>query len=391
MSWITRKSSALLALFGLTFLNLSAISYPSFALTPAQTLDACVAAINDPLYTRSTIPGLTGFANAAAIETAIGNGTLVVYIASGPGQITGSASANGNGRDFFCGDSSNNSVPSMDSDSTTRDYFWGGGGNDSVSGTMWASTFWGGPGDDTVNTLEESSLFYGGPGNDSATYIRGGSTFEQGVDPDITAPTFPSAETFSVAENSTSVGSITTSESATISIDGGEDRLKFSLTRQSTTVASLAFLTAPDFEIPSDVGLNNTYVIVVKGVDSSSNAGYETVTVTVTDLVDTTSYGAFTIAGNAKTANYRENISLTATVNVASKITFYSNGKRIAGCISKLATGSGSTFTYICTWRPTQIGYAALSSRAVPLGGGITSANSTILSVFVTKRTSTRQ
>jgi hypothetical protein len=56
---------------------------------------------------------------------------------------------------------------------------------------MWASNFWGGPGDDTVGTLDEGSLFYGGPGNDSVTSIRGGSTFDQGVDPDVTAPTFP--------------------------------------------------------------------------------------------------------------------------------------------------------------------------------------------------------
>lgn len=390
MSWIARKSPALLALSGLIFLNLSTSAYPSFALTPAQTLDACIAAINDPLYTRSTIPGLTGFANAAAIETAIGNGTLVVYIASGPGEITGSASSNGNGRDFFCGDSNNNSVPSLDSESTTRDYFWGGAGNDSVVGSMWASNFWGGPGDDTVGTLDEGSLFYGGPGNDSVTSIRGGSTFDQGVDPDITAPTFPSAETFNIAENSTSVGSITTSESATISIDGGEDRLKFSLTRQSTTVASLAFIAAPDFETPSDVGANNTYVLVFKGVDSSNNSGYETVTVTVTDVVDTTSFSAFSIAGNARSASYREAVSLTATVTVASKITFYSNGKRIAGCISKLATGSGSTYTSICSWKPTQNGYATLTSQAVPVSAGISGASSSKLSVFVGKRSSTR-
>ena len=360
------------------------------ALTPAQTLDACIAAINDPLYTRSTIPGMTGFANAAAIETAIGNGTLVVYVANGAGEITGSASSNGNGRDFFCGDSNNNSVPSLDSEASTRDYFWGGGGNDSVVGTMWASTFWGGPGDDTAGTLAEGSIFYGGPGNDSAGSIQGGSTFEQGVDPDITAPTFPSAESFNVAENSTAVGSITASESATITIDGGADKLKFSLTQQTSTSATLAFLAAPDFETPSDVDVNNTYLLVFKAVDTSNNAGYETVTVTVTNVVDTTSFSTFSIAGNAKSTTYRETISLTATVSVASKITFYSNGKRIAGCISKLATGSGSTFTSICTWRPMQIGYAELTSRAVPISAGLSGANSTSLSVFVGKRTSTR-
>ena len=47
------------------------------------------------------------------------------------------------------------------------------------------------------------------------------------------------------------------------------------------------------FEVPTDVGLNNVYVVVIKAVDSSSNIGYETVTVTVTDVVDTSSKCCF--------------------------------------------------------------------------------------------------
>lgn len=390
MSWIKSKSVALLTLSGLFLLNLAFSSNPAFALTPAQTLDACIAAINDPLYTRSTIPGITGFANAAAIETAIGSGTLVVYIASGPGEITGSASSNGNGRDFFCGDSNNNTVPSLDSDASTRDYFWGGGGNDSVVGTMWASTFWGGPGDDTVGTLDEGSIFYGGPGNDSVSFIRGSSTFDQGVDPDITAPTFPSPESFSVAENTTSVGSITTSESAAITIDGGADRLRFSLTQQSTTSAALTFISAPDFEAPTDVDTNNTYIVVFKAVDTSNNAGFETVTVTVTNVVDTTSFSSFSIAGNVSAAPYRTAIVLTAVVTVASKITFSSMGKRIPNCIGKVATGSSSAFTATCAWKPSTRGNVQIIAVATPVAGGITGAASSPIRIFVTQRSINR-
>lgn len=370
--------------------NIALFPESAIALTPAQTLDACVAAINDPLYTRSTIPGLTNFANAAAIETAIGNGSLVVYIASGAGEITGSAGSNGNGRDFFCGDSNNNSVPSLDSEATTRDYFWGGAGNDSVSGTMWASTFWGGPGDDTVGTLSESSLFYGGPGNDSAGSIQGGSTFEQGVDADITAPTFPSAEAFNVAENSTAVGSITSTESATITIDAGADKLKFSLTQQTSTSATLAFLAAPDYESPTDIDANNTYLVVFKAVDTSNNAGYETVTVTVTNVVDTTSFSTFEIAGNVSSTQYRIPIVLTAVVTVAAKITFYALGKRIANCISRTATGSASTYTATCTWKPSVRGSMQVIAVATPTAGGISGATSPALKVFVSQRSSTR-
>jgi hypothetical protein len=373
-----------------TLISTFSLPSPTFALTGAQQLDACIAAINDPLYTRSTLPGLMSFASAAAIETAITNGTLVVWVANSSGVITGSNGANGNGQDLFCGDSNDNQVATLDSDASTQDYFFGGAGNDSVTNHMWFSTVYGGPGNDYVANVDERSHFYGGPGTDSYGAISGDSFFEQGVDADLTAPTFPSADTFSTAENSTAVGTITTDESATITIDSGEDKLKFSLTRLSTTSASLAFVVAPNFESPTDVGANNTYIVVFKGVDSSNNAGYETVTVTVTDVLDTSSFSAFSIAGNVSSAPYRIPIEISATVTVASKITFLLNGKRISGCISKLTTGSGSSFTVTCTWRPTQIGYLTIISQSAPINAGISGATSSILRVFVPKRTSLR-
>jgi hypothetical protein len=371
-------------------LSLSLVAPANAVLTGAQQLDACIAAINDPLYTRSTLPGLMNFASAAAIETAITNGTLVVWVASGAGVITGSNGANGNGQDLFCGDSNDNQVATLDSDASSQDYFFGGAGNDSVTNHMWFSTVYGGPGDDYVAYVDERSHFYGGPGNDTYGTLSADSFFDQGVDPDITPPTFPSADAFSVAENTTAVGTVTTSESATITIDAGEDKLKFTLTRLSTTSAALAFTTAPDYEAPTDVGANNTYIVVFKGVDSSNNAGYETVTVTVIDVVDTSSFPVFTIAGNVTIAPYRMAISITASVTVAAKVTFFQNGKRIAGCISKLATGSGSTFTATCSWKPMQIGYATVFSQAVPTTAGISGANSPSLKLFISKRTSTR-
>jgi hypothetical protein len=278
----------------------------------------------------------------------------------------------------------------MDSDASSQDYFFGGAGNDSVTNHMWFSTVYGGPGDDYVAYVDERSHFYGGPGTDSYGTLSADSFFEQGADLDTTPPTFPSAETFSVPENSTAVGTITTDESATITIDSGEDKLKFSLTRLTTTSASLAFTVAPDFEIPTDVGANNTYVVVFKGVDTSNNAGYETVTVTVTNVVDTSSFSAFSIAGNVTTAPYRTSIDISATVTVSSKITFLLNGKRIAGCISKLATGSGSSYAATCSWKPTQIGYMTITSQAVPTTAGITGSTSSILRIFVAKRTNNR-
>lgn len=100
---------------------------------------------------------------------------------------------------------------------------------------------------------------------------------------DATAPTFPSAETFSATENQTSVGTVTTSEAATIAIHGGADSNKFSLARIGDSSTALAFVTAPNFEAPTDVGGNNVYDLVLKATDASDNIGYETLTVTVTN------------------------------------------------------------------------------------------------------------
>ncbi|CAN2175950.1 hypothetical protein MCEJIRE27_00171 [Candidatus Nanopelagicaceae bacterium] len=371
-------------------LSLSISTPANAVLTATQQLDACIAAVNDPLYTRSTLPGLMNFASASAIETAITNGTLVVWIANGAGVITGSGSANGNGQDLFCGDSNDNQIATMDSDSSTQDYFFGGAGNDSVTNHMWFSTVYGGPGNDYVAYVDERSHFYGGPGTDSYGTLSVDSFFEQGVDPDTTPPTFPSAETFSVAENSTAVGAITTSESATITIDSGADKLRFSLTQQSSTSATLAFISAPDYESPTDFDANNAYIVVFKAVDSSNNAGYETVTVTVADVLDTSSFSTFSIAGNVSSTSYRTPVVITAVVTVAAKITFSTLGKRIANCINRVATGSGSTFTATCTWKPTVRGAMQVSAVATPTSGGISGAKSQALKVFVLQRSGTR-
>ena len=49
----------------------------------------------------------------------------------------------------------------------------------------------------------------------------------------------------------------------------------------------LSFLAAPDYENPTDNGLNNEYVVVVRATDNGSNTSDQTVTVSVTDLDDT--------------------------------------------------------------------------------------------------------
>lgn len=207
---------------------------------------------------------------------------------------------------------------------------------------------------------------------------------------DSTPPTFPSAETFSVNENTTSVGTITTSESATITIFGGADSAKFSLTRISDSSTALAFLAAPNYEAPTDAGGNNVYDVVLRAVDGANNIGYETLTVSVLNVVDTSNFNSIALAANAVTASYRTSIAINASVSVSSKVTFTAQGKKISGCIKKLATGSGSTFTVSCSWKPSQRGAVSLSATAVPVGAGISGATSESLKIQVLPRVGTR-
>lgn len=186
--------------------------------------------------------------------------------------------------------------------------------------------------------------------------------FSDAAPVDSTPPTFPSTETFTVAENQTSVGSIKSSESATMSIFGGLDQNKFSLAQTDSTTASLSFLAAPNYEIPLDVGADNNYQVVIRAIDPAGNKGYETVTATVTDVDENARLVSYTVSG-AQTKG--QITTLVATVNVPGKVTFLVNGKRIGGCIGKPTVGSGP-ITATCQWKSALRGNVALTFTIVP-------------------------
>lgn len=349
-------------------------------------LNSCIAAINDPLYTRATLPGImtyngVTYANDAAIESALVAGTLFIWIATTSGSF---GSGNGGTSDLFCGNSQDNTPTDLDSSAGKRDYFFGGAGNDTVN-NMWESVFYGGPGNDTVNSMSEGSYFYGGPGTDVATTVAAGSFFYQ-EDPDTTAPTFTSGQSFSHPENSTAVGSIVVNESSTITIFGGDDQARFSILKVNDTTVALSFITAPNFEAPTDNGTNNTYIVIIRAVDGSANSSTSTITVTVTDVNETSSFLAFSIAG---TPIFGTAIQITATINVAAKVQFKVNNVRIPGCLAK-ATATSSPFTAICTWKPSRRGPLTITAAATPIGAGLTASVATPIKVEVLTRSTKR-
>lgn len=109
-----------------------------------------------------------------------------------------------------------------------------------------------------------------------------------------------------VAENSTAVTTVTATDAdfpaqtLTYSISGGADAARFAI---NNTSGALMFVSAPDFEAPSDVGTDNVYDVQVTVSDGAGGTDVQDISVTVTDVgllaYESFSYGA----GNLQGAN----------------------------------------------------------------------------------------
>jgi hypothetical protein len=206
--------------------------------------------------------------------------------------------------------------------------------------------------------------------------------------PDTTPPTFPSSDTFSINENSTSVGTVQASESSTISIFDGPDKLKFSLSRITESTSALSFTTAPNFEAPTDADLNNSYIVVLRAVDTALNAGYETVTVNVLDMLDVATFNSLGLSSTS--VSYRTTVTISANIALPSRITFLANGKRIGGCIKVSTSGSAPSIIATCTWRPSARGQVILTALSYPTNTNFSGATSSNLNIVVGTRTGSR-
>lgn len=106
-------------------------------------------------------------------------------------------------------------------------------------------------------------------------------------------------------------------------------------------------------------------------------------------LATAPTFNSFALANSATTATYRAPVNITANVNQSAKVTFTANGKAIAGCKNKIATGSSSSYSVTCSWRPSNRGLLLISAQAVGTYGGLVS-NSGMISVKVDSRTNKR-
>ena len=101
----------------------------------------------------------------------------------------------------------------------------------------------------------------------------------------LSAPTINSAATASVAENSTTVATVTATDVdndvLTYSIGGGADARLFAIDSVS---GALTFVSAPDFEFAIDAGGNNVYDVTVGVSDGVEPVVTQAIAVTVTNV-----------------------------------------------------------------------------------------------------------
>lgn len=99
-------------------------------------------------------------------------------------------------------------------------------------------------------------------------------------------PTFTSADTKNVAENTTAVLTVTATDAdkptqtVTYSLVGGADQAKFNI----TSAGVLTFQSAPDFENPTDADHNNEYLVVVQASDGNGGTTTQNISVVVTGV-----------------------------------------------------------------------------------------------------------
>lgn len=147
---------------------------------------------------------------------------------------------------------------------------------------------------------------------------------------------------------------------------------------------------------------SNTSVISISGSTVTvGNAGTATITATFTPA-NTSNYlsgdtitalftvvpsnGTLLVAAAGGVAQKGIPNTLTATASDDGSVTFYANGKRIAGCISVRTQSSVAT----CSWKPSVQGTVSLTALLVPTNEAVSAIRASAVNVSVIRRTGRR-
>ena len=124
----------------------------------------------------------------------------------------------------------------------------------------------------------------GGGGSSDSGGSGGGGGGGGGTTPANNAPVFSSSDTASVLEGQTAVITVEASDEDSDTLTyalSGDDSALFSLSDSN----QLAFLAAPDFEAPGDIGSDNVYSVVIT-VDDGTDSVTQSVSMLVLDAFE---------------------------------------------------------------------------------------------------------
>lgn len=208
---------------------------------------------------------------------------------------------------------------------------------------------------------------------------------------DITPPTYTGPASYTINENQTSVGTLSTEVGSYFLLQSASlDSSKFSLA-SSGQLAFSGF--TPNYESPTSVNNNNTYTTYFKIMDGNGNvsSGYQ-LPVYISDVAEFASLTTPTLSASPyKGVPVTITVTPSTAANTAGKVTFLWNGKRIPKCYNKLYSGNG---TSTCSWKPTSMGYENLSVTFTPnkTSSGVQeyAAATSKLTALVLRRTTTR-
>ena len=427
-----------------------------------------------------------------------GNGNAGGTSPSGCGECYAGGGGGAGGVGGLGGNSQLNGGAGVTSNLSGTSTAYGGGGGGRSASFYGTATAGGGTGNGTCTGTANT----GGGGADCATAAAGGSGGGAGGSGiviavytfDNTAPTITSTTTFSTAENvttSTNVATIRASESATITISGGNDSARFTITFSDSQSANIRFVASPNFESPADSGGDNVYNISLLATDSVGLTGSQSITISVTNVNEAPVIGALSGAASG-TSTVNENttslynlsatdvdagttltysltgtdaadfvisstgdlsfspapdfeaatdsdtnntyivitwvsdgslsdsqtvtitvtnvnesgtasapsisgtpykgiaIATTVSVNAPGKVRFFLNGKRIANCLAVSTSGSGSSYTATCNWRPALTGRQSVTATLTPTSNTFSAVTSPALSTWVFQRPAKR-
>jgi len=310
-------------------------------------------------------------------------GGLTGGSAPGTGRGTGGTSTAGGTGGSYYGTAENGSLGQGGKGYIDSNGGGGGGGYYGGGGGSWAGGGGGSSYTDpgTITSVTHTQGFRAGNGVATVSY---------GPAPDTTAPTFTSTSTFTVSENiltSANAATIKVSESSTITATAGSDLARFDVVYSDSITVFIRFKVSPNFEAPADVGTNNVYELTLRAVDTAGNIQTQAITISVTDLSDTSFFISLTI--NAPPIFSTDSV-ITAVFSSPARVTFRINNSFIPGCRNRPTSGTSPNIVATCTWKPPRRGALTITAIGTPIDSSISGASSSPLNVAVGNRTNRR-